>query len=61
MDARQQCGFCINFLPPAACSLVSGKVAPDQVCDLFTSNAEGEGGEAMPPDPAGLDKMLFGG
>lgn len=39
-----RCADCVSFRPPDACATVAGKIAPEQVCDEFSS---GEGTDEM--------------
>lgn len=47
--AAQNCGTCMNFLPPDKCAVVNGPVDPSLVSDAYTPM---EGGGA-PPGPMG--------
>lgn len=32
---KAHCGICAHFLPPSACEVVAGSIAPDMWCRYF--------------------------
>lgn len=59
-DARMQCGMCKNFIPPASCGLVAGRIDPAGTCDLFQPLPPEDAGEGQDPEAA-MMAQLFGG
>src|SRR5690242_9024284 len=50
------CSRCDFFAEPNACHIVSGPIAPDGCCNLFTpmdTGSEEQGGEGSPEEEAG--------